>query len=599
MTNLFSMHLLMGSFISSILIIVIFIVRKMFKNHISAKWQYGIWFFLLVILIMPLLPQELFSFIPIRDKLFYDTYRYANNNITAPIVNTVVEQLPYGESWMHDFSLSVNRNPLMGYVSTLFLKIWPIGIAIYGVLFAIWSSHLKKIKKSTVILEDQTIISLFEKCKKELHIAKKVNLGKSSLVDSPMAFGLSKTYILLPDHMISQLSIEEMQFIFLHELSHYKNKDIWTNYLLCILQVIYWFNPFVYWAFKAMRIDREIACDRSVLKRLEPNQQLAYGRTIISCAERLVEFQYLKMVTSIGGSKEQIKERIEKIALFKKETKVLKVKSIILFIVVGILTLSQIAVISVMAQDNNCYYFQDNKVIDEDLSAYFEGMDGSFVLYDVQSEYYHIYNKEHSVNRVSPNSTYKIYSALMGLEAGVISKEESSQKWDGTIYPYASWNKDQDLESAMKNSVSWYFQEIDKAIGYKKLQTYFDQIHYGNSNLTGGISEYWMESTLRISPVEQVQLLKDFYLEQMAFEPQYIELVKEALKLDEKEGAVLSGKTGTGMINHKQISGWFIGYVEKEGKTFIFATHIKDENNASGSQAAKITLEILKDKNIY
>lgn len=599
MTNLFSMHVLIGSFISSILIIVIFILRKMFKNHISANWQYGIWFFLIVILIIPLLPQRIFDFSQIRDGLFHYIYEQSQGNIANLVANSIVDQLPHRENWMHDFSLSVNRSPFMGYINTVFLKLWPIGVAIYGLLFLIWSSNLKKIKKSTIIIEDQAIIDLFESCKKELHIIKKVNLGKSHLVHSPMAFGLNKTYILLPDTMMDQFSIEEMRFIFLHELSHYKNKDIWINYLLCALQVVYWFNPFVYWAFKAVRVDREIACDNSVLKRLGTDQYLAYGKAIISCAEKLVESQYLKMVTSIGGSKKQIKERIEKIAMFKKETRQLKVKSIIIFTLVGILALSQISIISVMAYDNNQYSFQSNKVMYEDLSSYFEGMNGSFVLYDLQSEYYHIYNKEQSVSRVSPNSTYKIYSALIGLEAGVISEEESSQKWDGTVYPYDSWNKDQDLKSAMKNSVSWYFQKLDQAVGYKRLQTYFDQIHYGNSNLTGGVSEYWLESTLRISPVEQVQLLKDFYLEQMAFKSQYIGMVKKALKLAEKEDAVLSGKTGTGIINNKQVSGWFIGYVEKEGKTFIFATHIKDENNASGSLAAKITLDILKAKEIY
>lgn len=130
------------------------------------------------------------------------------------------------------------------------------------------------------------------------------------------------------------------------------------------------------------------------------------------------------MVTSIGGSKKQIKKRIEKIAVFKEETKLLKFKSILIFIVVGVLTFSQVSAISIMAYDNNKYDFQGQQVSYEDLSSYFYGMEGSFVVYDLQTEQYSIYNKEKSVKRVSPDSTYKIYSALIGLESQARQDQE-------------------------------------------------------------------------------------------------------------------------------------------------------------------------------
>ena len=94
-------------------------------------------------------------------------------------------------------------------------------------------------------------------------------------------------------------------------------------------------------------------------------------------------------------------------------------------------------------------------------------------------------------------------------------------------------------------------------------------------------------------------MLKDFYTNNMVFKKENINTVKNALKLSEKNGAVLSGKTGTGAVNGKNINGWFIGYVEKDGKTFIFAANIQNEDGAKGSIAANITLSILKDRDIY
>ena len=203
------------------------------------------------------------------------------------------------------------------------------------------------------------------------------------------------------------------------------------------------------------------------------------------------------------------------------------------------------------------------------------------------------------MTRVSPDSTYKIYSALIGLENNVIQVDDSKKGWNGQQYTYEAWNKDQDLNSAIKNSVNWYFQEIDQQVGYDKLQYYLDEIEYGNGDITGGIRDYWQESSLLISPVEQVELLTDLYTDNTLFESTHIAKVKEALKLEENNGAVLSGKTGTGMINDKEVNGWFIGYVEKNGQTYIFATNVQGEENTNGSLATKITLDILGDKNIY
>lgn len=240
----------------------------------------------------------------------------------------------------------------------------------------------------------------------------------------------------------------------------------------------------------------------------------------------------------------------------------------------------------------------DDNTIYEDLSSYFDGFEGSFVLYDLDADLYSIYNRDKSVTRVSPASTCKIISALIALETGVIDADRSARVWDGTIYPFDAWNKDQDLMSAIQNSVSWYFQGIDAQVGIEKLNSYYEQLSYGNHDLSGGVAKYWME-TLRISPVEQVELLKDIYHNDTLFKPEHVNTVKNILRMSEKDGAALSGKTGTGMIKSKLVNGWFIGYVEKNGHAFIFATNIQGEDNAGGSAAMQITLAILNDKSIY
>lgn len=414
-----------------------------------------------------------------------------------------------------------------------------------------------------------------------------------------MAIGFFKPYIILPSQILKQLSIDEIKYIMLHELNHYKNKDILVNYVMCVFQIVYWFNPLIYLAFKEMRLDREIVCDHSVLRMIDKDSYIDYGRTIINFAEKISLSSPLLVAADMSDGKQQIKKRIERIADYTTETRLLTLKSIGIFAFIGFLIFSQIPTISAITYDDNKYNFKGNRVGYEDLSAYFDEYDGSFVLYNLQADTFTIYNKEKSITRVSPESTYKIFSALIALEQNIIREKDSTLKWDGNNYPFDAWNQDQDLYTAMKYSVSWYFQDIDKQVGKKTLQTYFKQIGYGNCDLSAGIMDYWMESSLRISPIEQVKLLKDFYNNDLVFKQENIDIVKNSLKLSEKEGAMLSGKTGTGAVNGKGVNGWFIGYVEKNENIYIFATNIQGKDKASGSVAAEITLKILQDWAIY
>jgi bla regulator protein BlaR1 len=267
--------------------------------------------------------------------------------------------------------------------------------------------------------------------------------------------------------------------------------------------------------------------------------------------------------------------------------------------IMGVFVASQIPIFSVMAYDDQRYEFDGKRTIYENLSKYFAEYEGSFVLYDLQADQYRIYNENKSTFRVSPNSTYKIYSALFALESNIITRENSTMKWNGKQYPYDSWNRSQNLSTAMKSSVNWYFQDLDKKVHLNNIQHYLKQINYGNYNLSGGVSQYWIESSLKISPIEQVQLLKAFYRNEFGFKKKNVQTVKEVIQLEEKDGAQLSGKTGTGSVNGKNINGWFIGYVETKKNTYFFATNIQNENNTYGSKAVEISKAILKDKGIY
>ena len=598
MINLFVNNFLIQTAILSICGLVILFFKRGLKNNISAKGHYKIWWFFLITLILPFIPKQLltsFNFnLPLLNNLNlnYSNPEYEHN------LKPLFSNINYNSNWSQNFSISTTSSAQ--YLSLIFLIIWILGVIIFTMILFYTNYKLDFIKKFIKPLNNKKIENLYNDIISEMNIVKKPLLGKSHKVASPITLGLFKPYIILPNDTITEFSNDEIKYILLHELTHYKNKDILINYIVCLFQVLYWFNPIIWFLFKELKTDMEIACDIAVLKVLNESNYIDYGKTIINFASKISELPTLSPSSGISGSKKQIKKRIQKISAFKTENKTFILKSTFIYLIIGLFTLTQIPLISAAAaNDKNVYSFNDNQVIYEDLSYYFPDLSGSFVLYDLNSKQYSIYNEKKSVLRVSPNSTYKIFSGLLGLEQGVIKNEYNTLYWNGTNYPYDAWNKDQNLNSAMQSSVNWYFQEIDKQIGMKDLQNYFKKINYGNYNISAGIDNYWIESSLKISPVEQVQLLKSFYLNEYNFKAENIKTIKNSIKISEKSNSTMYGKTGTGTVNNKNINGWFIGFIEKNDNTYFFATNIQGIDNANGSTAAEITQKILEQKNIY
>ena len=137
----------------------------------------------------------------------------------------------------------------------------------------------------------------------------------------------------------------------------------------------------------------------------------------------------------------------------------------------------------------------------DEFAAHFAGFTGTFVMYDPAGDKYIVYNEPQSKKRLSPCSTFKIYNSLIGLETGVLDQEDvyTLFKWNGTQYSFPYWNHDHTLASATRESVVWYFQELAARIGPERMQEYIDKIGYGNKDISGGLTTFWLGSSLQIS----------------------------------------------------------------------------------------------------
>ncbi|MCH6268833.1 BlaR1 family beta-lactam sensor/signal transducer [Neobacillus citreus] len=589
------LRIFVSTIVVSLLIFTILLIKKLLNQHITVKAHYHIWYFLCIPMLAAFLPWHYFRLGDFKSLLFF----HREAPLDSEGINGVAAAQAPNSDLLHDFTVSVNKSAPDFVYHTLFTA-WVIGVLLF-VGVAVYSTYqIYQIKKSASAIDDQKLNKLLEACKEMVGLKRKIRLRETSLISSPITFGIFQPYIFLPSKTREEFSLNELKYVLLHELHHHKSKDLFVNYGLWLVQIIYWFNPVVWYASKRIRNDRELACDASVLNLLDESGYIEYGYTIIRFVDKKQGRPFEQIAPGIGGTKKQIKQRIQRIASYSRDSLLLKWKSKIIFAVLGMVVLFLAPFTTVIASPNDVYQFSGKNTVDEDLSAYFKGYKGSFVLYDSSKKQYQIYNREMSEQRVSPDSTYKIYSALFALESNVISPNNNNQVWDGEIYPFPEWNQNQNLATALSRSVNWYFQNTDREVGRKPLQDYFHKIKYGNEDLSGNLDSYWMESSLKISPIEQVQLLSQLEENQWGFKAENIKAVQKALLIDEQKNGQLYGKTGTGMVNGKNVNGWFIGFVDKGEDRFYFAINIQDKDGlAQGSKAAEIAKQILHDKQIY
>ena len=108
------------------------------------------------------------------------------------------------------------------------------------------------------------------------------------------------------------------------------------------------------------------------------------------------------------------------------------------FILTTVLIMGLTPFISTYAADESRYQWKSSSenISYVDFSKYFGKYEGSFVLYDLRNDVWSIHDIEHATLRVAPDSTYKIYDALFGLEEGVITPQDSFIAWNGENYPF-------------------------------------------------------------------------------------------------------------------------------------------------------------------
>jgi beta-lactamase class D len=232
--------------------------------------------------------------------------------------------------------------------------------------------------------------------------------------------------------------------------------------------------------------------------------------------------------------------------------------------------------------------------INNDLKKYFDSahVDGCFSLMDNANGKITVYNLGLDTQRVLPASTFKIVNSLIGLETGKITDEKMVIKWDSIKRWNEDWNKDLTMEEAFKVSAVPYYQEVARRIGKDTMKFWIDSIHYGNMNINGPVDSFWLNNTLKISPDEQLGLVKKLYFDQLPFDKRSQKIVRDVMLQENNTLYKLSYKTGWGFDEKNNSVGWITGWIEENRHVYFFVTLIKSTDKDVNMR--KIRMDITK-----
>jgi len=172
-----------------------------------------------------------------------------------------------------NFLPAIHKLLCWGYVSG-------IGVYLFIILLALRRYRMEWLPDE----QPEAICTLLAKERERFGLSSRTRL-RIAISGSPYASGVLRPCVTIPLALTTDFEEADLRAVFRHELTHIRYGDTVLRVVLVILQGIYWFNPFIWYAFACIRRDGEYACDARVLNRSSPAEQLSYGKALLNVAE--------------------------------------------------------------------------------------------------------------------------------------------------------------------------------------------------------------------------------------------------------------------------------------------------------------------------
>lgn len=277
-------------------VLLLVVLAKLTRGRYGARWRCWAWLLLALRLAvpLPLLPAGAEA-APIQiqvppDRVIYQPVRTPRPSAAqpsqpiqtaapTPAVSSAPVPTPVPEAQPTE-----QAQPAPITVGGVLLALWAAGaLAILGWNLAAHLRFTRYLARWCRPVEEADTIRLFNSLCDTLSIHRRPSLRLCPGLAVPMLAGLFRPVLLLPE----EAGGEGLRYALLHELVHYRRRDIWLKTLVLWVNAVHWFNPLVWLMVRSVERDTELACDEGALRRLPREEHAAYGRAILQAVAAL------------------------------------------------------------------------------------------------------------------------------------------------------------------------------------------------------------------------------------------------------------------------------------------------------------------------
>ncbi len=329
-------YLFLFSIYGSILFILFMTIKFFITDKISKKSQY--------ILLIVIMLRFIFIF-PINISISNDLplIKYPaeiNRTFKNPI--NVIDSFSAENPQEKEFAVNetpdtsnndYSRNSKFRIQNLLYL--FPIiSLSIFLKHILSYSKFCKELNK-TLQYPNEELAESFKSAKNEMHIKSNVKIFESSFIDSPMLIGFIFPKIIIP---CEDFKKSELKNILLHELNHFRQKDILLKWLMTFAVSIHFFNPIIYLLRKELNRFCELSCDESVVKSMKAEDKQLYGETLIKIAANNSIYRNVGF-NMMCEEKKSLKGRLFSIMKYKNKSALIFILSFVLIVLASSLTI--------------------------------------------------------------------------------------------------------------------------------------------------------------------------------------------------------------------------------------------------------------------
>lgn len=301
----------------SITAAIILVVKGLFADKLSPRWQYAVWILLACKI---LLPARLMG-------------RYLSVTLAAGIeaIKMTAESTlssAYSQQWIpigQNTSVLPFVNKAPESVTDWLFALYVMGVLISLLYYGLSYVRLRRILRRSKRAEAVLLKKVEETCARYALSGCEVVTAEG--IPSAFVCGFFRPLLVVPEGA----DIDEK--ILLHELLHRTYADALQNAFWCIVRALHWCNPFLQYVFHRIGNDMESLCDQRVLEELEGEERRAYGKILLSMTDE--KYARAPGTTSISNGGKNIKRRIEAIARFKKYPRGMALVSVCALIVLA------------------------------------------------------------------------------------------------------------------------------------------------------------------------------------------------------------------------------------------------------------------------